>query len=162
MAPMMPMDAASLRLKPEEQGQHQRPEDPELARRPDEHHARVLQQRPEVGERADTDENEEGIQLVVHAKFPEQGKQAAFRHEGREGQVRQDTARPDGQEQHRLVVLLDGEIQQHPADPDHQQGARGDIQEALGEAGNGGGVHVTPPPIAPEGRHGRPSGRVAP
>ena len=64
---MMPMEAASFSLKPRARASMQRAEDAELPGRAEQHHPRVLEQRAEVGHRADADEDEQREQLVADA-----------------------------------------------------------------------------------------------
>ena len=131
MAPMMPIDAASGRVKPSSSASDQRQEDAELPGRAQQHQARVLQQRPEVGERADADEDQQREQLVADAHVVEHAQHAVVGDQRRQRQVGQQAAGADGQQQQRLVVLDDAQVEQHEGHADHHHRLRRDVGQAL-------------------------------
>ena len=59
------------------------------------------------------------------------------------------------QEQHRLVVLLDGEVQKDAAHGDHEDAAGGQVEDSLRQASQRVRAHPIPPPVARAGRRRR-------
>jgi hypothetical protein len=134
------------------QRQQQHREDAELSGRADEHHARVGKQRAEVGHRADADEQEQREELGLDAgliKRIEDALGLLAGHDGAQvqahacaGDVRQDRAHADGDEQDRLVFLGDGQVDEQAADGEHEQVGPGELAQA-GEDGE----NVVPPDL---------------
>ena len=112
-------------------GDDQREEDAELRRCAKEEHLGVAQQRTKVDHRADADEQQQREQLAGNACV-EQGLNG-FRVD--KGQVDQNGAEPHGQEQGRLHFLADGQIDQHPADDDHQSLLPGEVEHVGKQVG---------------------------
>ena len=115
----------------ERQREHQRAEDPELAGGAEQHQPRVLEQRAEVGHRADADEDQQREQLVADAHA---GRGCVSMPVGlderRERQVGEDGAGADRQQQHRLVVLRDRQVDEQAAGRHHDGGAGRQVREA--------------------------------
>ena len=106
--------------------------------------AGVGDQRAEVGHRAHAHEDEDGEEAGVHAEVEGVIEEAArldhVAHrvqEGRGGDARvgdvgQQAAETDGQEQQGLELLDDGQVDQHQADDDHDQLAEAERQDRGG------------------------------
>ena len=75
---MIPIEADSARREPEQEREQQDAEDPELAGRAEQDHPRVLEQRPEVGQRPDPDEDQQREELVLDAGVVQDREQAVL------------------------------------------------------------------------------------
>ena len=105
MAPMIPMDAASVAREADQERQQHDPEDAELTGRAEQDHLGVLEQRAEVRHRPDADEDQQREQLVRDARLVQDREQPVLGDHRRERQVGEDAAGADRQEEQRLVVL---------------------------------------------------------
>ncbi len=72
--------------------------------------------------------------LLIPALYNTSNKPAFVRHAG-DGDVGQDAAKADRQQQHRLVFLDDGQRDQHETDQDHHGVTGGEVRKAFGEFG---------------------------
>ena len=109
----------------------ERGEDAELRRRPEEDHRGVLEQGRKIDHRAHGDEDENREQLVGDARVKQHAQESVFAQHAGGGlpahrvdhgrQVGQNRAKADGQQQRRLIVLFDRQIDQHPGDDEHHQ-----------------------------------------
>ena len=118
----------------QQDGHQEGGEDTELRRCAEEDHRRVLQQGGKVDHRADGNKDEHREQLIGDARvkqdFQKSGffncakdrgnRRSAACHQHR-GQVSQDGAEADGQQERRFVVLLDGQVNQHARNDEHDQ-----------------------------------------
>ena len=104
-------------LKAEQARHRQREEDAELRRRAEEQQLRIGQQRAEIDHRADADKQQQREKLVRHARLKQ-----GFQHFHRAGvrQVAQDAAKAHRQQQRRLHLLADSQIDHHAADDPHR------------------------------------------
>ena len=116
----------------------------------------VRQQRAEIGHGANAHEDQARVQAGFHADV-EDVQQAAFHQNSTvtdlvghklipqllvvqtgSGQVGKQTAESDANQQQRLKLLHDGQIQQHTGDDDHHQILPAAIHEACGQSGKAG------------------------
>ncbi len=107
-------------LEVKEHGGHaQREEDAKLRRRAKQHQLGVGQQRAKVDHRADADEQDQREELVGDAGVEQRGQRALGADQVGVGNVDQDRAKADGQQQRWLHVLFDGQVDQQRADGPH-------------------------------------------
>jgi hypothetical protein len=107
-------------------------EDAELGGCAEEDHERVLEQRREVDHRADRDKDQDREELRGDAGVEQHAQKARLvlqaehgRHAvDRRGQVGQDGAEADRQQQGRLIVLGDRQVDEQAGDGEHNQGAQ--------------------------------------
>jgi len=91
---------------------------------------RTLQQGAEIDHGSHPDEDEERKELRVDAGFPQHGEEATRFGEPAEGDVRQDDSHSDGNEEHRLHLLGDTQIDEEAAEPEHDGGLPGQGENA--------------------------------
>ena len=112
-----------VELKADEPGDHEREEHAELRRRAKEHHLRVGEQGAKVDHRADADEQQQREQLRRDAGVVERLDGLAVH----KRQVDEDRAKAHGEQERRLHLARDGEIDQHAADGDHHALLPGEV-----------------------------------
>ena len=120
-----------LQLEAQQRGQGQGEENAELGRRAEDHQLGIGEQGLEVDHGADADEQHQREQLGALNADAEQRLQhmldaGAFH---RHRQVDQDGAEAHGQQQRRLHLLGDGQVNQHAADNPHHQVLPFDVLE---------------------------------
>ena len=119
-----------LQVKAQQGGQHHCHENAELSRRSEEEHLRVGEQGPKVNHGANADEQQQGERLGglnTHFKQPlddAMGLSSALHHLVKHtgaGQVHQDGAKAHGQQQCGLILLFDGQPDEHCAHHIHDR-----------------------------------------
>ena len=121
-----------LQVKAQKGRQAEREEYAELRRRAEDHQLRIGQKRRKVDHCADADEQKQREQLVGDARAEEHIDDAglcALSDRAGERQVDQNRAEAHGQQQRRLHVLGDGQIDQHAADDPHDRLLPGDVED---------------------------------
>ena len=132
-APMIPMEAASLKGKPTRGGAEGGGEDPQMGGGCEQHHVGRPEQGGEITHGTDADEDQHREQLVGDAQVVEHRKESGLTasggHDGEmAGDVGQDAAHPHGEQQHRFVALADPQPDQQ--DPDGQHDPDGPVSHA--------------------------------
>ena len=124
-----------MQIKAEEAGHAQREEDAELRRRAEQEQLRVRQQRLEVDHRADADEQQKWEQLVADAGVKQQADDAdlvavhiLLRDDAGERDVDENRAEADREQQSRLHLFGDREVNQDTADTPHHDMLPGDVE----------------------------------
>ena len=108
---MIPIDTACKLGKAQGQGQKQGQEDTELAGRAEQEGRGIGKHRTEIGHGADPDEDEQREELRRDPGVVDDPDEPFVAHDIRQGDVDQDTAETDGDQEQRFAVLLDPQIQ---------------------------------------------------
>ena len=113
-------------VKAEQRRHRKREENAELRRRAEQHQLRILQQRFKIDHRADADEQQQREQLVGDASAEQNVKRTGLRHalihlRHRAGhwQIHQNRAEAHRQQQRRLHLFFDSQIDKQRADRPH-------------------------------------------
>ncbi|OPZ79792.1 MAG: hypothetical protein BWY77_01289 [bacterium ADurb.Bin431] len=113
-----------------ENGDEKAGEDAELGGGSEKEHEGILQQRLKVDHRTNRDEDEDGKKLSANAKIIEHSQKALMADRGGKGDVGQQGAKADGKQQHRLVILGDGQIDENQGNPEHDKIAQMQVDNA--------------------------------
>ena len=126
-----------VQRKADDGGEQQRREDPQLTRGAQHGEDRLRQQGTEVHHRADTDEDEQREQFGLDAELVQQVEHAARLVHRRVRQVAQQHAEADRQQQRRLVLLGDGQVDEDAADGEHHEDSEVEGQPETPSAASG-------------------------
>jgi hypothetical protein len=109
----MPTVADSWRVNPMAWAAKKGQVDPGLGARSEEDERGVGQKRPEIGQGPEAQKDQGRDHLPLDAVMVESPEQPLVRfHQRRQGQVGEDDAETDGQEQQRFIVPGDGQVDQ--------------------------------------------------
>ena len=113
-------------VKAQQRGQAEGEEDAELCRRAENHQLGIGQQGREIDHGADAHKQQQREQLIGNARVKQDIQDAHLgdavndlRHRTGQGQVDQNGAESDGQQQRGFHLLFDGQIDQQGADDPH-------------------------------------------
>ena len=121
----------------ESHGADQRPEDPELRRRPQQGRLGVGQQRAEIGHRPDPHEDQQREEPGFDPHTVQNPQQPVGPGNPRQRNVGQKPPEPDGQQQQRFIPFLNRQVEQQERDKHHD-----DPPPGLGERRHGVAVGV--------------------